>query len=683
MNELPNAVAEWSDTLIASLWRASWQGAIALIIAWALTRFWNSLSPRLACWIWRGACIKLLAALLLLAPVAIPLLPARAVPIAPAEVESARPAESTKALPSPVEAQSMPGMLASDSSTIHLTFWELAAALWLVGVCCSLSRTAKQWLAVRRQQSLCRSADNALLRRICREEAQALNLDCLPQLLLGAKSVSPHLTGIWEPAICLPENWQESFTEADLRIIVGHELAHLKRHDLLWNWLPTIVGWLFFFHPLVWVMRRRWEEAQEAACDELLILRQNVSPSQYGGLLLRLATRTSEKPLLVTAGVAGSYRLLQRRILAMTRVRTFSRRSMILAGASLTALGAISIVPWHLVEADATSPDWGGNSGFVQAQTGPGRILVWRTTKFVYVTPDGKEVGECPKLSLADIADRQFRLSPDGQRVAFAVKDDGPRDEINHHPHRHIRIGPSDGKTEGKKIDVNAFSLCWTADGKKLLASELVSAKEPANTKFLAWLVDADSGEKTALDLPRLTHVSEITPDGKILVGVMYDLEARAAYLTLISRDGTKVRKLTKLNCEGPEPRVSPDGSKILFQDFDPDEKPEGDIPRLMRLYVYDLNSNKRSRIQNMPLNGQFFGYAWSPDGKQLALSWKRAEPGAPLAENNKNMDDPKINTETESHLVVADADGKNLKVLMSEKAQHSTTITVGPLDWR
>ena len=398
--------------------------------------------------------------------------------------------------------------------------------------------------------------------------------------------------GIWKPAIYLPENWQDEFTEAELRIILGHELAHLKRRDLLWNWLPTIVGWLFFFHPLVWVIKRRWEEAQEAACDELLILRQNVSPSQYGGLLLRLATRTSEKPLLVTAGVAGSYRLLQRRILAMTRVRTFSRRSMILAGASLTALGAISIVPWRLVEADAAPPDWVGNSGFVQAQTGPGKILVWRTTKFVFVTPDGKQVGEFPKPTFPNIA-LQSRLSPDGRHVAFAVKDDGPVDEINHHPHRHILVCPVDGKTADKKIDVNAFTLCWTADGKKLLASELVSAKEPANTKFLAWLVDADSGEKTALDLPRLTQVSEITPDGKILVGVTYDLEARAAYLALVSRDGTNLRKLTKLNCEGPEPRVSPDGSKILFQDFEPDEKPEADTPRLMRLYVYDLNANK------------------------------------------------------------------------------------------
>ena len=110
MNLLPNAVADWSDTLIVSIWRASWQGGIALIIAWALTRLWTSLSPRLACWFWRGACIKMLVALLLFAPLAIPLLPSRAVPIAPPEIESAGPAESTKDLPSPVEAQSMPRM---------------------------------------------------------------------------------------------------------------------------------------------------------------------------------------------------------------------------------------------------------------------------------------------------------------------------------------------------------------------------------------------------------------------------------------------------------------------------------------------------------------------------------------------------------------------------------------------
>ena len=42
-----------------------------------------------------------------------------------------------------------------------------------------------------------------------------------------------------------------------------------------------------------------------------------------------------------------------------------------------------------------------------------------------------------------------------------------------------------------------------------------------------------------------------------------------------------------------------------------------------------------------------------------------------------------KLNTETESHLMVADADGKNARTVMSAKSNRATTITIGSLDWR
>ena len=69
----------------------------------------------------------------------------------------------------------------------------------------------------------------------------------------------------------LPAGIAEHFDERDLRIMLAHELVHVKRHDLAWNWLPTVTGWLLFFHPLVWLATRGWCEAQEAACDEALI----------------------------------------------------------------------------------------------------------------------------------------------------------------------------------------------------------------------------------------------------------------------------------------------------------------------------------------------------------------------------------------------------------------------------
>jgi hypothetical protein len=76
-------------------------------------------------------------------------------------------------------------------------------------------------------------------------------------------------------------------------------------------------------------------------------------------------------------------------------------------------------------------------------------------------------------------------------------------------------------------------------------------------------------------------------------------------------------------------------------------------------------------------------GYSWSPDGKKIAYTWKQVQPGVPLAENTDNMNDPKLKTETESHLVVCDATGKNPKTLLSVKSPTATTITIGSVDWR
>ena len=43
--------------------RACWQGGLAILVAWALTRAFPRLSTTLRCWLWRLAYLKLLLAL--------------------------------------------------------------------------------------------------------------------------------------------------------------------------------------------------------------------------------------------------------------------------------------------------------------------------------------------------------------------------------------------------------------------------------------------------------------------------------------------------------------------------------------------------------------------------------------------------------------------------------------------
>jgi hypothetical protein len=53
------------------------------------------------------------------------------------------------------------------------------------------------------------------------------------------------------------------------------------------------------------------------------------------------------------------------------------------------------------------------------------------------------------------------------------------------------------------------------------------------------------------------------------------------------------------------------------------------------------------------------------------------------LALNTDNMNDPKLNTETESHPMIADADGKNARTVLSEKAPSGPAVTIQYVDLR
>jgi Tol biopolymer transport system component len=313
---------------------------------------------------------------------------------------------------------------------------------------------------------------------------------------------------------------------------------------------------------------------------------------------------------------------------------------------------------------------------------GPGRLLVWKETKYVFIAPEGKEDGTLDQHPEDRIILVQPVLSPDGKRVAFAANEN-PQTDNEGNLRRHLYYRDVDGKTDGVKVEVNPLMVAWDTDGKALIVTEAVPFKEVKDSGFPIWRVDAATKEKTRLDLPKHAIVAAVMPDGKTFVAALGDFQAEKMCLALISRDGKEVTKLRELRTEGPNPRPSPDGTKILFEDFDPDEKPVKDMPPLQRLYVYDLKTKKAMRLEEVPQNALLMGYSWSPDGKRIAYTWKQVQPGVPLVANTDNMNDPKLNTETESHLVVCDANGKNPKTLLSMKSQFAPGITIGAVDWR
>ena len=188
--------------------------------------------------------------------------------------------------------------------------------------------------------------------------------------------------------------------------------------------------------------------------------------------------------------------------------------------------------------------------------------------------------------------------------------------------------------------------------------------------------------------MPDTIQVFGLGPDGKSYIGVAFDYTEHKGHLALVGPDG-KITKLTEIKWAIPwsplkrtNPKLSPDGTRILFQDFDAAEKKQEGFPKFPRLFVYDLKTGKRKLLADQPPKGLLIDHSWSPNSQRVAYVSKGLEPEVPIFRNTKNLDDPKMRTELETHLTVADADGNNAKTLFSEK--HNAAITtIGTFDWR
>ncbi|MBL9122753.1 MAG: hypothetical protein JNG90_03915, partial [Planctomycetaceae bacterium] len=358
MSELFTTIEGWSHVWGQALWRATWQGGIALAAAAMVVAWGRRLSPRVICWIWRLACLKLLVACLWFAPLQLAWLPApeRTAPAAAPPLAAAEPAEASAARETPAAAAPLPATLARPFPGMSLLL-----AVWVCGVGVRLAGTVRQVGALRALRRTIAPVTHASVREYYADEAGQLGVRRLPDLCESQAIASPLLLGpgVLRPAqILLPVNAAADYSEAELRMMLAHELAHHRRRDLLWNWLPTVAGWLFYFHPLVWWMGRRWPEAQEAACDELVLQRRALPPAAYGRLLLRMAMQGSraymQTPL--AAGVLGGFRDLERRLLALANVHPSSPRALALAVCCLALIAVPGIVPWRLVAQEPAAP---------------------------------------------------------------------------------------------------------------------------------------------------------------------------------------------------------------------------------------------------------------------------------------------------------------------------------------
>ena len=239
-----------------------------------------------------------------------------------------------------------------------ITWQSAVLGLWLAGAFCILARVVVglamvSWLS-RRTQEITDASWLPMARAVAAEMGVTSRL----RFLRSGRATMPVATGIFRPSVIMPTD-ADTWSASRLRVVVLHELAHVKRRDCLTHVLAQAACAFHWFNPLAWLAVKRARTERERACDDL-VLSCGTRGSEYADQLLEMARvlRGDRFPALIGgASLAMAHRSqLEGRLIAILDPRV--RRAGLTRGRALAAvavcccavapLGALQ--PWTSTE---------------------------------------------------------------------------------------------------------------------------------------------------------------------------------------------------------------------------------------------------------------------------------------------------------------------------------------------
>lgn len=352
-----NTAAVALETLARAGLAAALVGALLGAAALLLRRPLRRLPPRLQAWCWWLVAARLLLELAGAPTIELAWLP-RAEVSPPAVVarelgdEPALDGQTTSLYPlaplagSPTSARE--ARLTNSSSASTPSLWAVAGGLWIAGVAWSIARLVGG------------------LRRLAGWVARSIPIDDAPTLALfeqarrcagvtrpvalahSAEIATPLVVSLRRPTVLLPTS--PRLAPEALRLVLLHELLHLRRRDGWRAMVPALSRRLFFFHPLAIWAEREHALATEAACDAEVVARAAAPAAAYGELLVQFTLGSAPRSRLAAAwSLAGPS--IHRRLEMLANRSLRPRQLAVLAPFVALALLAVA-APIRLVAED-------------------------------------------------------------------------------------------------------------------------------------------------------------------------------------------------------------------------------------------------------------------------------------------------------------------------------------------
>jgi len=186
----------------------------------------------------------------------------------------------------PVDKFIVPANWTPAQPQVQWTAW--LALAWLLGTSAMLGRASVKVAGAEKLRRACQPIDDPRITELVAAASRAVKLTRRVRVAVTNQLTSPAVVGVLVPTLILPLSLITMLSPEQLRFVLLHELAHIRRRDYLANLFQLFAEALFFFNPAVWWLSHQIRREREACCDALAI-ELSGAPADYARTLVSVA----------------------------------------------------------------------------------------------------------------------------------------------------------------------------------------------------------------------------------------------------------------------------------------------------------------------------------------------------------------------------------------------------------
>ena len=247
-----------------------------------------------------------------------------------------------------------------------------AALIWIIGVLLILSYIILVniilWINIEKRPN-CRRTD---VENILQESKFKLGINSKISIIYDEDVKSPAVYGIIRPKILISQRIIDGLSSQKLKFVFLHELAHIKRKDLILNVGIMLLQVIYWFNPLIVYSLYEFKQDCELACDATAINALNSNEIRdYGETIIDMLQMLSKSNLFIgTLGFSNKYS--KRRIIMISSFNKKSIAGTAIALCLVFAVGCSSTVKILGTNSNSTNTN---KSTLVSNTTKPSKYL--------------------------------------------------------------------------------------------------------------------------------------------------------------------------------------------------------------------------------------------------------------------------------------------------------------------